>query len=533
MVAHTVEANSHTSSVERQSTAALIRGDKSALDWILCARVVIALCTIIMASDALAFRWPISYCSSDINHLANTIVIFAIGGLLTGTIVGLLTSSRSLAGLSPGYAVASLSIQICPWLYWLTFDGRIHTQTVLVVLPFIGGAGLSLLFVWTIAHAVHATTPGKLLTELLSPGWIIVSALVLIALVALSIGTGSFLCAAIIGAVFLGLAGTRPMEGMSPNGSARYRHTFRSVLAIAMAATTANALLASRQLPAAVVRSSTHTIVHYERGRHLELRITSSQEAFHVFVGARLRFSTLDQNRWAQALTNPVLARSRCPKRALVLSQGEGLAERELLKESCIQSITSVVRDRVTVNAARRQPWWRQAIADAWRSPRVHVVESDPAVWLLEAPPSLFDIVIVDLPDPDNYINVKYYTRFFYREFRKRMEPSALMAIQATSALRSPRTFASIQATVRDAGYFTLAYRVAMTTLGEWSFILASPTNVSNMPRKDTAIVFEKPPSVSFSFPPDTVSGKDAQVSKLDDPVVLESFLEENGEDAP
>ena len=528
-----MEANSLTSSVERQSTVAFVRVDRSALDWTLYARVIIALCTIIMASDALVFRWPISYCSSDINHLASTIIFFAVGGLVTGTVIGMLTSSRSRGGLSPGYAVASLSIQICPWLYWLTFDGRIRTQTVLVVLPFIGGAGLSLLFVWTIAHAIHAATPGRLLRELLSPGWPIVCALVLVALAALSIWTGSFLYAAITGAVFLGLAAMRPLEGVSPSGGAQYRRAFGSVLAIAMGTTIANAVLASRQLPTAVVRSSTHAIVHYERGRHLELRITSSQEAFHVFVGGRLRFSTLDQNRWAQALTQPALARSRCPRRALVLSQGEGLAERELLKESCIQSITSVVRDRVTVNAARRQPWWRETIADAWRSPRVQVVEYDPAVWLLEAPTSLFDMIIVDLPDPDDYINAKYYTRSFYRELSKRMGPSALMAIQATSALRSPRTFASIQATVRDAGYFTLTYRVAMTTLGEWSFILASATGVSNMPRPDTTIALERAPSVSFSFPPDAVSGKDAQVSKLDDPVVLESFLEENGEDAP
>jgi hypothetical protein len=53
------------------------------------------------------------------------------------------------------------------------------------------------------------------------------------------------------------------------------------------------------------------------------------------------------------------------------------------------------------------------------------------------------------------------------------------------------------------------------------------------MPRTNTAIEFEKAPSVSFSFPPDAVSGKDAQVSKLDDPVALEAFLEENGEDGP
>lgn len=258
------------------------------------------------------------------------------------------------------------------------------------------------------------------------------------------------------------------------------RMTLESSYYTRLLATGLNAVYAKRCLPLAVVRSTNHTIVHFERGRIHDLRITSGQDAFQVLVRGRLRFSTLDQKRWAEALTRPAIARSLCPKRALVFSLGEGLAERELLKESCIQSITSVVRDRVAVDAARRQPWWRQVIADSWNSPRVHVVERDPAVWLLEETPSLFDLAIVDLPDPDNYVDAKYYTKFFYDEIRKHLFPSAFLVVQATSALRSPRTFASIHVTLQASDYFTTTYRVAMTTLGEWYFLLASPTPISN-----------------------------------------------------
>jgi spermidine synthase len=485
-----------------------------------------------MACDALVFRWPIAYCSADFTPLTNTIVILAFVGLATGTGVGLLSMRRSSDELAAGYAALSLFVQICPWLYWLSFDGLIQYKSLLILLPLVSGAALSILFVWTVGYAVRASTPGKLLQDLLSPNWLLAAAVMLLVFAALSVWVGSLLYGAVVGSAFLGLAVCTPHDPLS-NSSLSYRRVFLLLYATATTVSAANAWFANRQLPAAAVHSTTHTIVHFARGRHLELRITSAQEAFHVFVGGRLRFSSLDQDRWAKALTQPAIERSQCPRRALVFSQGEGLAERELLKGPCIQSVVSVVSDRVAVDAARRQPWWRHAIADAWHSPRVQVIERDPAVWLLETPPTLFDLVISDLPDPDNYSNAKYYSRFFFREIRKRMEPAAFLAIQATSALRSPRTFASIAATVKDSGYFMLPYRVAMTTLGEWSFILASPTNISAGPRSRTAINVDAATAVSFSFPPDAVWGKTGQVSRLDDPVALEAFLDENGEDAP
>jgi spermidine synthase len=249
-------------------------------------------------------------------------------------------------------------------------------------------------------------------------------------------------------------------------------------------------------------------------------------------VGSRLRFSTLDQKRWAEALAQPALSRLDCPKRAVVFSLGEGLAERELLREPCLQSITSVVRDRIAVDAAERQPWWRQLVANAWHSPRVHCIERDPAVWLSELPPTLFDLIIVDLPDPDNYTDAKYYTRFFYRQIRKHLSPSALLVTQATSALRSPKTFASIRATLDEADYATATYRAAMTTLGEWYFLLASPTRIpENLRAVAAAAPFNAPQS--FVFPPDAIATQKGRVSKLDDPAALDAFLEETGDNDP
>ncbi len=72
-----------------------------------------------------------------------------------------------------------------------------------------------------------------------------------------------------------------------------------------------------------------------------------------------------------------------------------------------------------------------------------------------------------------------------------------------------------------------------MTTLGEWSFILASPATISNVPRSKTVKPVDEATAVSFSFPPDAVSEQAGQVSSLDDPVALEAFLEENGGNAP
>jgi spermidine synthase len=84
-----------------------------------------------------------------------------------------------------------------------------------------------------------------------------------------------------------------------------------------------------------------------------------------------------------------------------------------------------------------------------------------------------YAVILANLADPFGYLQGKYFTVRFFEAVRERLTPAGVFALQITSPERTPRTHASILATLRQAGFTTIAYRAPLPTLGEWGFALA------------------------------------------------------------
>jgi len=491
-------------------------------------RLMLVASLLAISGDLLLLRLPLTFSSPDVVGLRNVILLSGLVGLTLGGVIGIATRAHVQRYLGLGFLAAAQLVQICAWLYWLGFDGHWAYPPLFAVLPFASGTVMACVVIWVAADVLRATTPDRLLQLSVMPLHLFSTSAFLYLLACSFAFTGALLCATVLGALLLAFAATHVFGKRSlVDTSWRVRLT-RYLYVLAALTTLTSGACALVTLPNAVVRMSNHRVVHYSRGKVRDLRVTSGQDAFHVFDGNRLRFTTLDQHRWAEALTRPALARLVCPKRALVFSLGEGLVERELLKSRCIQSITSVVRDRIAVDAGKRQYWWRRVIEDAWNSSRVHFIESDPAVWLNEDRSEKFDLAVMDLPDPEDFVDAKYYTKYFYQRLRKVLTTHSLVVTQATAALRTPKTFSSIRATLDAAGFHTLPFHVAMTTLGDWYFVLAG---ISGIPNETPPLL----PGAAYSFiiPTDARIESHGRVSRLEDPAALETFLEETGTESP
>jgi spermidine synthase/lysophospholipase L1-like esterase len=291
-----------------------------------------------------------------------------------------------------------------------------------------------------------------------------------------------------------------------------------------------------RLLPLRLVLTSSHPTATFLESERCTLQVTSGQGEYHLFVNAELRFSTFDDRRWSESLVRPALARSQHPRRALVLSTGEGLIERELLKDPEIASVTSVARCDLVPAFARQSAWLKNLTHDAMNSARVSIQQRDPLAFLVNSPLLPYDVVIVDLPDPAGPLESKYYSRYFYQQLFDRMHDGSILVVQATSARRSPRTFATIGATMQAAGFSIEGAFVPLISRGEWSLYLAAKGNVP-APMRPEWLHDTLASSIpgQFAHPwPDTLppAGFSAEPSLLYDAKVFDWFeYEANGFD--
>jgi spermidine synthase len=204
-----------------------------------------------------------------------------------------------------------------------------------------------------------------------------------------------------------------------------------------------------------------------------QLVVTSGQDAFELFVDAKLKVSLIDEYRYHEALVHPAMAAAPRRQHVLILGAGHGMVEREVLRWPDVERVVVVVIDPAIVRLASSIPFLRTHSRDAFESSKVEVVDREPIAWLDEND-QRFDVVVVDLPDPVNHVEGKNYTRFFYERLARHLAQDSVAVVQATSPFVAPETHAGIAATLEATGLTTLRYRAGVPLYGDWGFILAS-----------------------------------------------------------
>jgi spermidine synthase len=225
-------------------------------------------------------------------------------------------------------------------------------------------------------------------------------------------------------------------------------------------------------VPLDIVGSYPSEVVYAaESPRGHRLVVVSAHGTHDLYVDDELRVSTLDAHRYFEALCDPPLAEPR--RRVALVGWGEGLAEREILHDPRVESVTLVVPDRAITETARRLAWLAERSKGANAPGRVRMLEREPMRWLAESS-ERFDAMILDLPDPTTYAAGKRFSRRFFALLRERLADDGVASIAAGSSHAAPETFAGVIETARAAGLAALGYRAAVATAGEAGFVLAA-----------------------------------------------------------
>ncbi|MFF0475037.1 polyamine aminopropyltransferase [Streptomyces sp. NPDC004284] len=186
-----------------------------------------------------------------------------------------------------------------------------------------------------------------------------------------------------------------------------------------------------------------------------------------LFLDGRLRVSGRDEYRYHEALVHPAMNGPHA--RVLIVGGGDGLAAREVLRYAGVRSVTVVELDPGVVRLARTDPALAALNAQAFRDPRVHVVYADAFRWLRGAadhPQERYDVVISDLPDPGITPSTKLYSEEFYGLVARVLDDSGRFAVHAGSVTDRPRTYWTVDATLRAAGFATRPYSASGRTPG-------------------------------------------------------------------
>lgn len=234
-----------------------------------------------------------------------------------------------------------------------------------------------------------------------------------------------------------------------------------------------------------------------------EVVLTGGREGpLDLYLDGRLRVSERDEFRYHEALVHPAMSGRHA--RVLILGGGDGLAAREVLRYPFVRSVTVVELDPGVARLARTDPALVALNGHVYDDPRLRVEYADAFAWLRRpvaeweaADREPYDVIISDLPNPGITPSTKLYSEEFYGLTARVLAEHGRLAVHAGPPAARPRTYWTVDATLRAAGFSTSPYsatgRVSGFGVGpdragnarpagrqDWGFVLAA---VGHRPR--------------------------------------------------
>jgi spermidine synthase len=273
-------------------------------------------------------------------------------------------------------------------------------------------------------------------------------------------------------------------------------------------------------------------------GEHIVLRQSSAYQRIVVtdggggtrlFLNGNLQFHSRDEYRYHEALVHPAMAAHGAPKRVLVLGGGDGMAVREILKYPSVEQVTLVELDPLMTRLFTDTPKLAALNGHSLSNPKLRIVNADAFGWL-EQHQEVFDVIVIDFPDPSNFALGKLYTASFYELVDQHLGAAGYAVVQTTSPLIARRSFWTVVTTLESVGLTATPYHAHVPSFGEWGFVLAShrPFRVpAALPAGLRFLSLQSLPAL-LDFPPD-MARMPTEVNRLSNQVLVQEFEAEWG----
>lgn len=277
-------------------------------------------------------------------------------------------------------------------------------------------------------------------------------------------------------------------------------------------------------------------ILFARQTKYQRIIVTRWRDDIRLFIDGNLQFSSVDEHRYHEALVHPAMSATPGARRALILGGGDGMTAREMLKYPSIERVDLVDLDAEMIRLFRDIPMLSDLSGNALSNPRVHVHVRDAGKFLEESGES-WDLILIDLPDPNKLSLARLYTKSFYRLCGRHLNFNGVAVSQATSPFYALEAFWCIVRTWREAPlgperdkrFNVYPYHVYVPSFGDWGFVMASrrtlsPANLRLRSGITLKYLNDQLLSGLFVFPQDSLPTSDIQANRLDNQVLTKYY---------
>ncbi len=267
------------------------------------------------------------------------------------------------------------------------------------------------------------------------------------------------------------------------------------------------------------------TVILRKQTEYQKIVMTRHKDDMRLYLDGNCQFSSLDEYRYHEALVHIPMAYAKNQENILILGGGDGLAARELLKYPDTK-ITLVDLDSQMTDLCSEHPHISQLNEGALDNERVTILNME-AYEYLENCEEKYDVILVDLPDPNNESLSKLYTNVFYRLCKQHLAEGGILNVQSTSPYYAADAFWCINQTIKSELTDVIPYHLQVPAFGDWGFNMAAdmPLEQQHQLLQDTNYLTQDNLPSLFMFGKDEISEK-VSINQLTKPVLIQYYNE-------
>ncbi len=206
--------------------------------------------------------------------------------------------------------------------------------------------------------------------------------------------------------------------------------------------------------------------------------------------------SEFDEFLYHEPLVHAPLLLHNSPQKILIIGGGDGGSLKEVLKYECIKKVTLVELDEEVIKVSKT--YLNSINRDSFDNSRVKILIDD-GINFIKNTKETFDVIILDLTDPDNNSS-KLYSKDFYVDLSTHLNPKGIISLHIGSPIFNRQLFLEAFQNLKDSFkqvYLTSRFIPIYGT--ELVFAVCSNSNINKNNISDKSI-FDKIKSLNPNF---------------------------------